>query len=243
MLLKSSAIAIKTVKYAESSLIVRLYTQSHGLLSFYVKGAYSPKSAFKPSFFIPLQVLEIDFYYRENKNLLSLKEIKAEKSFSNNVFEKDKSPIALMMTELILKTVKEEEKNVVLYDFLISSIQILTNTKLKTSNFFLFFMVHLTKYLGFAPLNNFSVQNQLFDIQSGGFLPAESESAFSLNAEDSYLLNQLINIPMNDFSEIKITIHQRHNLLEKMLMYYEIHIDGFNRLNSLQVFREIFKNG
>jgi|GEM_PF-114462 len=242
MLLKTTAINIKTVKYAESSLIVKLFTRSNGILSFYVKGVYSRKSAFKPAFFMPLQIIDIDFYYHENKNLLSLKEVKPDKSFNNIHFAKEKSPVALMMAELINKTVREVEKNETLFDFLIHCIEKLNNTHNKTNNFFVFFMVHLCKYLGFSPSNNYSNDFKLFDIRTGMFSSDEGESSFSLKPDESELLHQILNSGMSDFASLKIITDLRQRLIEKLMTYYEIHLEGFKGLNSLQVFRETYKN-
>jgi Recombinational DNA repair protein (RecF pathway) len=63
------AIVLHTVKYSETSIITKLYTEKYGLVSFLIKGIRSVKGRNKAALFQPLRILEITYSHRQNKNL------------------------------------------------------------------------------------------------------------------------------------------------------------------------------
>ena len=62
--ISSKAIVISTIKYSDTSLIVRLYTKEVGLVSFLLKGVLkSKKGKLRTAYFQPLNQLSIIFSY------------------------------------------------------------------------------------------------------------------------------------------------------------------------------------
>jgi len=240
MLIKSKGIVIKTIRYSESALIVKIYTLSHGLLSFYVQGVYSKKAVLKPSYFLPMQKLELDFYFHEHKNLLRLKEVHPEISSPDLHWQINKSPVSLILSELVTKTVKEIEKNEEMFGFLSKALTALSNAENNTSNFLLFFIVHFCYFLGFFPSGNYSLDTPFFNLQTGRFSEINSENAFSLSDLESKILSQIIESSIDKFSSYTLSYENRSRLLEKMLTYYEIHVEGFSGLTSMGVLKEVF---
>ena len=76
MLETTKAIALSKIKYAEKDLIVKCFTENHGVVSFMVKNAFSKKSRSKLSYFQQLTLLEITFNYKNGKSLCFIKEIR-----------------------------------------------------------------------------------------------------------------------------------------------------------------------
>ena len=70
MLVKTKAIVISTLKYQEKSLIVKCFTQSDGLKSYFVRNAFSSgKTSQKIAYFQPLTILESEATHK-NKGTL-----------------------------------------------------------------------------------------------------------------------------------------------------------------------------
>jgi DNA repair protein RecO (recombination protein O) len=70
MLIKTRAIVISSLKYQEKSLIVKCFTLSDGLKSYFVRDAFSSKkSNQKIAYFQPLSILEIEDVHK-NKGTL-----------------------------------------------------------------------------------------------------------------------------------------------------------------------------
>ena len=65
---RSRAIVLHQIKYSETSLILKIYTEKEGLLSFIVKGVRGGKGKFRSAQFQPLNV--IDLTYRKNTAML-----------------------------------------------------------------------------------------------------------------------------------------------------------------------------
>lgn len=243
MLVKSQGIIIKTTRYSESSLIAKIFTRSHGMLSFYIQGVFLKKSSFKPSYFFPLTLVELDFYFRENKNLLKIKEIKPVEYRFNAEWETSKTPLFLIFSELINKCVKEVEKNEKMFIFFKEIISLLNEDKQQNdSNMFIFFMVNFSNYLGFSMQNNFSDLNCFFDLKSGNFVHESLQSSFCLSFEESKFLSVILNANLSEYNSIFIPFQLRLNLIEHLIFYYKIHIEGFTGLKSFEIFRKVFLN-
>ena len=77
MLVKTKAIVISALKYQEKSLIVKCFTETDGLKSYFVRDAFSNrKSNQKIAYFQPLTILEIEAVHKNKGTLENFKEIK-----------------------------------------------------------------------------------------------------------------------------------------------------------------------
>lgn len=234
MIVKTKAIVISSVKYQEKSLIVKCFTLSDGLKSYFVRDAFSSakKSTKKSAYFQPLTILEIEANHK-NKNaleyFLGIKPV-VYQSIPNDVV---KSSLVLFLSEVFHFSIKEESKNEDLFLFLETALLWLDENEI-TTNFHLIVLLELTKFLGFYP--NFSEEN-FFELTEGIFTDFQSKTC--LNQQESSLfklfLNQKIDSLDNPFST-----SQRRRLLEIIMDYYAFHIENFRKPKSLEVFKEVF---
>ena len=74
MLDKTEGIVLKTTKYAESSIITNIFTKKYGLLSFIVQGVRSSRNKQKGNLIQPLNMLMLEIYLKEQRNLNRIKE-------------------------------------------------------------------------------------------------------------------------------------------------------------------------
>lgn len=233
MLNKSRAIVLHQLKFGESSLIVTLYTEKHGRLACMVNGARARKSKVPANLFQPLTLLESDYYYRENRDLQRLKETICSYHYTSIPFSITKKTIALFLAETLYLTLREEESNPVLFSFLFNAFQQLDKQNAGTVNFHLWFMLHYAGFLGFLPVDSSTFRKDLYkpEMQVFQTMPAEAASAMVS------LLDRTKDIPDN----IVLSNQHRSLLLERIVRHYAQHIDGFSRLKSLSVLREVFE--
>ncbi|PIZ05346.1 MAG: DNA repair protein RecO, partial [Flavobacteriales bacterium CG_4_10_14_0_8_um_filter_32_5] len=125
MLHTTKGIVIHQFKYGEKSVIAKIYTEKFGLQSYIINGVRSKKSTNKFAYLQPLSLVEINAYHKENKGLQHLKSIKLDIPFQYIPFDVYKGSIAFFVAEVIYKTIKEEEANSELFDFLYNSVQVL----------------------------------------------------------------------------------------------------------------------
>ncbi|MCD4664768.1 MAG: DNA repair protein RecO [Bacteroidales bacterium] len=169
MLHKTRGIVLNKVKYSETSLIVKIYTELFGLQSYLIRGIRNKKSKIKPSLLQHLALIELIVYHKEKKSIQHIKEIKSAYQFKSVPFDIRKSSIIIFLNEILYKVIKEEESNKSLFEFLFNTIQILDINEKGVSDFHLIFLVQLTKFLGFFPKNNFSKTRDNFNLEDGEF--------------------------------------------------------------------------
>ena len=56
---KTEAIVIQSIRYGDSSLIVKMLTEEYGMQSYMVKGVYGSRSKFRPALFQNMTILDI----------------------------------------------------------------------------------------------------------------------------------------------------------------------------------------
>ena len=236
MLVKTKAIVLSALRYQEKSLIVKCFTESDGLKSYYVRDAFSSKkSSQKTVYFRPLTILEIEASHKNKGTLEYFKEVRLAHSYYSITTDISKTTIAIFVSEMLHHCIKEEEKNQSLYSFLETALLWLDSHD-EVANFHLILFLEITKFLGFYPDSSHDA-NSFFEMTEGIFVPYASVSC--LTAEDSNLLRRLI--PLKFDNSLK-TFHvsERHQLLKIILDYYALHLDGFKRPKSIEVLKEVF---
>ncbi len=236
MLIKTKAIVISTIKYQEKSLIVKCFTESDGLKSYFVQSAFSSKkSNQKIAYFQPLTILEIEANHKNKGTLEHFKEIKlatAFQSINTNIY---KSTIVIFLSEIIHHSIHEEEKNQDLFTFLETALLWLDNHD-EIANFHLILMLEMTKFLGFYP-NDSDVELKFFEINDGIFTPFHGIN--SLSEHETHLFKKLLNLKLDSNQKVFAAI-ERQLLLKILLDFYSIHLDGFKKPKSLEVLKEVF---
>lgn len=240
MIQKTRGIVLHHIKYSETSVVATIYTEHFGRQAFLIKGVRSKKASIRANILQPLFLLDMEVYYKPTRDLQSVKEVRNAFVFSTIPYDLRKSSIALFMAEILYKTIREQEANPDLFDFLYHTIQILDLKTEGISTFHLYFMVQFTKYLGFYPTNNFSEQNCLFDLQNGSFVSAKPIHNQYLNKELSLLLSTLLPYSEDQHGTLQPEHMQKIHLLEKMIDYYCLHNDGLINIKSLGVLRDVF---
>jgi DNA repair protein RecO (recombination protein O) len=156
MLHKTRGIVFHVTEYSESSVVAKIYTELFGLQSYLINSARKKSPKIKPASLQPLSLIDLMVYHKERSGLQRLAEARTQPALKSIPFDIRKSSIVLFINEVLLKSVKEEESNRALFDFIFSSVELLDLQDEVQSDFHLVFLLQLTKYLGFYPQDNFS---------------------------------------------------------------------------------------
>ena len=236
---KTKGIVLHTVKYSETSIIAKIYTEKLGLVSYMVKGVRSSKSTSKASMLQPLTLLDMEVSHRENKQLQYIKEFRRDFVYRSIPFDTIKSTVAIFLLELISKSIREHEQNSEMFEFIYESLCVLDQSQKMNPDFHLLFLVHFTRHLGFVPHGNYSEQNPFFEMTEGFFIKQQSELNVMSRVE-SKLLNDLMQANPFDSTPLKITRQERKQMMANLIRYYQLHLENFS-LKSPDILEEILE--
>lgn len=238
MLITTKAIVFGAIKYGEADLIVSCFTEKKGLKTYLLRGVLkSRKGKLKASLFQPLTQLEIVANHKDKGTLESMREAKlisTYKSMHSNVV---KSSVVFFLSEMLRNSVREEESNPLLYEFLQSSFDWF-DVHEEFANFHLLFLLKLTKYLGFYP-DDSETDRPVFNLVEGIFQNLDT-GFYCVSNGNLNLLKRLLGMDFDALPAIKLNQASRSDFLSMLLEYYELHLEGFRKPKSLAVLNELF---
>lgn len=169
--------------------------------------------------FQPLTLLDLVVYHRENADILRIKEARCFYPYQSFHHDIKKSTIALFLSELLNRSVKDQSHAEEIGEFIINSLIALDQME-STENFHLIFLLKLSRFLGFGP-------------QSLSDLP----EAWMLSETEAGLLTQLLEAELD--SPIKMGYAERKNILDVLLRLYASHVENLGEIRSVEVLKEI----
>ena len=167
MQVKTRGIVLHSIKFSETSVIIKIYTEKLGLVSYMVKGVRSSKSKIKATLLQPLALLDMVVTHHENKQLQYIREFSRAYTYQTIPFDTLKSAVALFLLEVITKSVREHEQNEEMFGFIYDAFQILDESEKLDPHFHLIFLVRFSGFIGFMPQGNFSEENNYFNLTEG----------------------------------------------------------------------------
>jgi DNA repair protein RecO (recombination protein O) len=241
MIHKTRGLVIHTIKYTDNSVISHIYTEHFGRMSFMISGARGKKSSARVNLLQHLSILEMEVYIKQARDLQRIKEIRLHETFSSIPYHPVKNAIALFISEILYRTLKEEEPNPNLFSFLVNAIKIFDLSEKGYANFHLLFLLGLSRYLGFTPQNNYSSDKIFFDIENARFTTMQPLHPLFITPPASHALHDLLNCSFEDMDSIRLKSDSRNILLNGILDYYRYHLPVMGHIKSLMVLREIFE--
>ncbi len=238
MQVTTKAIVVTSLKYGDSSLITKVFTASDGLKSYLLKGILaSKKGKLKPAYFQPLSQLEIVATHKNKGTLEHIKEVKVNYHYQTLHTDIAKNSMTLFLAEMLANSIHEEEQNDELFAFLEATFQWLDSHD-EIANFHLRFLLVLTRYLGFYPDTN-HMNTSYFDLLEGAFVKTPSLNPM-VTGENLIYFKTVLGTNFDAIHEIKMSKTNRQELLKSLVLYYELHLQGFRKPKSLAILNEVF---
>lgn len=239
-LAKTKGIVLQQIKYGDTSLICQIYTEDYGRKSFLFKGIRSKKSKIHPNILQVLFIINIEAYIKEGKEISLVKEASASNIFTHFPYDIKKSAQAIFMCEVLNKCLQEEESNKALFAFIRNSIEYFDLMETGSSNFHILFLIKLSRHLGFYPSSKLNPEEMVFDMKEGVYKDHFPGHLDYIDSVNSGLLDEILNKNYDQLSGLEMNQRKRNELLDFILKFYSIHIEGITRLRSYSILREIF---
>lgn len=240
MLHKTRGIVLKTTSYGDSSVIVQVFTEKFGLQSYLVNGVRKARGKIGPNVFQPLHLLEMVVYQKNSASLQRIREVRNQPVFLSIPLDIVKNTLTLFLCETLFKVLRQQPgEDVPLFNYLFHSLELLDHQMNSPANFHLIFLMGLTRHLGFFPDIRMA-GSSYFDLLNGCFTdripPHPRYIAPPLTAQ-WHLLSQS---RYEGLPSLRINSGDRQLLLNCMLEYYSLHVEGFGKVRSYEILQELF---
>jgi DNA repair protein RecO (recombination protein O) len=239
MLHKTRGIVFKTTSYSESSVVVQVFTEKFGLQSYLINGVKKPRAKIPVNILQPLHLLEMVVYYKPSGGIQRVSELRQVPLFQSIPYDVVKSCLVMFLNEVLYKAIREESEDQVLFEFLFQSIELLDRMEKGLGNFHLYFLLHLTRFLGFYPDRTLEHVADFFDLVEGTYMRTTPAHVSVLQPPHTAYWTAILNSNYDSLEMLRIPAEERRLLLGKVLDYYRLHIEGFGNIRSTEVLEEV----
>ncbi len=240
MLVKTKAIVLHSFKYGESRMIVDMFTEEAGRLSFIISIPKTSKGRIKKQYFQPMTLLEVECDVRQNVQLQKLKDAHLLTAYTSIPFSPEKLALSLFIAEFLYHALRSEQQDKLLFAYVCDSMQWLDTVEVGFANFHLTFLMRMSRFLGFYPNLDDYVDGCVFDLRTATFSLQVPTHRDFLDSHDSQLIHTLMRMDFPTMHLFQLSHHDRNRITEVLLHYYRLHIPQFPELKSLGVLQELW---
>src|SRR5690606_19025911 len=146
----------------------KCFTKDFGLKTYFVRNAFSKRNKnLNSAYFQPLNQLYLEAVHKNKSSLENLREIKLAYAYQTIPFDFYKNNVGIFLAEILSNSIKEEQADNGLYLFVETALIWLDEHDFN-ADFHLWFLLNLSKYLGFYP-DDSRKEATYFDPREGGF--------------------------------------------------------------------------
>ncbi len=227
-------IVIRTIKYGETSIITDIFTEDRGLATFIVGSVRTARSRMPLGLFQPMSAVELVCYWKNDVTAMHrMKECRADVVRTGIPFDLHRGAVALFMAEILRKCLQTGEPNQSLFEFLTDTLHYLDTTDQPIAHVHLHFLVQMSAHLGFQPQAD--EQARYFDLREGNTTDIKPIHGQFLTAEDTVRVLTLLEMPVEAAHTLDIPRAERKILLKRLLLYFQLHLPGFDGVNTPDV--------
>lgn len=217
-----------------------MYTEAFGRASYLVSRTRSKRGGLSKALFAPLTVWELEVDHQPKRELHRIKEAHACFPLTDVAGDPVKSMLALFLSEVLFRVVREQESDLRLFQYLYESIHLLEYADKGIANFHLVFLLGLLQPLGIFPNVEAYHPGDYFDMLNGLFTDALPLHSHFLNESDSAVFVRLLRIGFDNMALFGFSRQDRHVILQYILAYYRLHLPDFPEIKSLSILQSLF---
>ena len=210
-----------------------------GLQSYIISGVRAAKPRVHASLLQPLTMLDMVVYWRPEARLFRTRELRPLLTYQHIPFELHRGAVAMFAAEVLLKSLRESEPLPDLFHFVEEFVRFLDATTAPIANLPVYFLLHMTAYLGLQPETPDFGAPHFFDQTQGYFMPEVPEHLRYAGAETSALLVSLMATTLPNCHRVVATREVRAAAILALLDYLRGQLERFTGLTSHRVLSEV----
>ena len=149
--------------------------------------------------------------------------------------------IALFVAEFLYHSLRSEQHNEPLFDYIADSVQWLDASTEGYANFHLTFLIRLSRFLGFYPNLEGYEEQAIFDLRSGCFSMQVPTHSDFLQPSEARLIHLMMRMDFQTMHLFRLSRHDRHRIMDVLMQYYRQHLPDFPEMKSLAVLQDLWK--
>ena len=243
MIEKTEGIVLHSFKYGESKIIVDMFTRKKGRLSFIVTVPKTAKGRLKKQYFQPMTLLEIECEVRQCIQLQKLKDARILVPYVSIPSSPDKLAITLFIAEFLYHSLRSEQHDEPLFEYIADSVQWLDAVTEGYANFHLTFLMRMSRFRGFYPNlveGGEERDSMFFDLREGRFCSVAPTHRDFLQPDEARLIHLMMRMDYPTMHLFRLSRTDRHRITDVLLQYYKQHLPDFPELKSLAVLQQLW---
>jgi DNA repair protein RecO (recombination protein O) len=235
MLHTTRAIVLKCIRHGDRTVVLKLYTEAFGLRSMLARTG--TRSGIQSAALQPLNRVEVVMKEMTERDLHALRELRVMLPYQQVPFDPVRGTLALFVQEVLYRVLRGEAADPDLFAFLWVALEAMDSVK-DVRNFPLVFLLQLSGPLGFQPTSP-SPGATRFDLKEGEFVRGGSAHGHTLGEPLSMHLASLLDVGLEHLPGPAIRASDRRELLDHLLLYYRMHVEGLGELRSPAVLHQV----
>lgn len=238
MLHKTRGLIFHTTDFGETSLVAKIYTEVFGIQSYLINSVRKKNARIHSNIFQPLTPVDLVVYHKERPGLQRISDIRPNPPLASIPFDVSKSSIVFFLDEILYKSIREEEANPQLFEFIRKAVLDLDEASVAGNDFHIIFLIQLSRYLGFGPTNNFSETKNIFNLKEGNFQETFPDHPNFIPLSLGREFSRLIDADLNFSSALNTA--ERRLLINYVIEFFNLHIDSLGIIKSHKVLEEVW---
>lgn len=238
MIALTPGIVLRKIKYGDSSQIIHIFTLNFGLQSCMLKGLGSGrKSNQTANLLFPASIVELSLYYREDKNIKLIKEVRPGYFYRHLGESIPKNCVAVFAMEVLQNLLLNDDAQQGLFDFCRSFLEKLDSAPdTEIANYPLYFLVQAGKHTGYQLSGNYCQATPYLNLHEGCFEAFEHMQATDVAANSAQFMSLINTAESADAAgKIKMSHETRKIVLQQFLHFFELHLPRFHPLKSVPI--------
>ena len=237
---KTHGIVFGLIPYNDKTSFVHMYTEKFGRVTYAVPNTRSKRSKLAKSLFAPFTVLEMEVEHTPGREIQKIAEARIHRVHLNLYTDPVKNAVVLFLAEILGRVIREQEQNTNLYHFLLDGIELYDLIEEGKANFHLAFLLKISEFLGFRVNRESYQEDAFFDMMEGSFVISAPDHSWYLEPRDAYLFHAVLHMQFGNLSSYHFNREQRISLLDKIVLYFRLHLPDLKEIRSLDVLKMLF---